>query len=173
MIYISVTTSQRSGLYCSVTRQLFRITISFHTGGSCIGTSLTNLICRFEFRISEVGIHILGKKWSKLLFTLTPLPPFSFLDNLLGKGGVQKWGFTPGIELGPPAPQCTAHPWHATWVLLPGQWWCNQTYRIFFTSHCWVLLNSVRLGFGNKKCYALLTLNPFPFCFLGKGGVQR
>ena len=27
------------------------------------------------------------------LLTLTPSPPFSFLDYLLGKGGVQKWGF--------------------------------------------------------------------------------
>ena len=39
------------------------------------------------------------------------------------KGGVQKWGFTPWVSnRGPPAPQCTVHPWHATRVSLPGQW---------------------------------------------------
>ena len=37
--------------------------------------------------------------------TLTPTPPFSFLDYLLGKGGVQKWGFPAWVlNCGPPAP---------------------------------------------------------------------
>ena len=42
--------------------------------------------------------------------TLTPTPPFSFLDYLLGKGGVQKWGFPAWVSSrGPPAPNalCT------------------------------------------------------------------
>ena len=47
-----------------------------------------------------------GVKNNFLKLTLTPSPPFSFLDYLLGKGGVKK---------------CTVHPWHATGVSLPGQ----------------------------------------------------
>ena len=34
------------------------------------------------------------------LLTLTPTRDFSFPGYLLGKGGVQKWGFPPGYELG-------------------------------------------------------------------------
>ena len=35
-----------------------------------------------------------------MYLTLTPSPPFSFLDYLLGKGGVKKWGFPLGSEPG-------------------------------------------------------------------------
>ena len=59
----------------------------------------------------------LGNKKCYALLTLTPSPPFSFLDYLLGKGGVKKW--VP--NRGSPAPQCTVHPRHATRVSLPGQ----------------------------------------------------
>ena len=44
---------------------------------------------------------------ARLLITLTPTPPFSFLDYLLGKGGVKKWGFPLGFE--PGTPHTTMH----------------------------------------------------------------
>ena len=39
--------------------------------------------------------------------TLTPTPPFSFLDYLLGKGGSKNGGSPWVSNRGPPAPQCT------------------------------------------------------------------
>ena len=98
--------------------------------------------------------------------------------------GVPRLGFEPGAS----RTKCTVHPWHATRGSLPGQrfrshWWDpllwhNRTWRIFFTFPCWILMDCGRLGLGNKKCYAFLTLNPTPpFSFLdyllGKGGVQK
>ena len=44
---------------------------------------------------------------SEASLTLTPSPPFSFLDYLLGKGGVKKWGFPMGFE--PGTPRTTMH----------------------------------------------------------------
>ena len=120
--------------------------------------------------------------------TLTPSPPFSFLAYLLGKGGVKKWGFPLGFEPGTPSNhnalfthgtspgcRCPGSDFVPIWDPLL---WRNRTWRIFFTSPCWILLDCGRLGLGNKKCYALLTLTPSPpFSFLayllGKGGVKK
>ena len=48
------------------------------------------------------NMHMYERMAAKL--TLTPTPPFSFLDYLLGKGGVQKWGFPAWVSNRGPVP---------------------------------------------------------------------
>ena len=93
---------------------------------------------------------------------LTPASPLLFLDYLHRKGGVQKWGFSLVSNWGPPAPQTTVHPCHATLPSLQGQQFRTHRRPASMTSLDLVHFLHFLLGFVGLGRVRVLTVTSVP-----------